>query len=74
MITTDMKLARMFEYLDKKAPDILTDYNNALEIVRTYPDHIELMEFVISKARLDLFAEVERDILSIIGTGGYYGK
>jgi len=53
-------------YLARKTDALAADFKNSLEaFLEDALDNLDLIELVISKVRLDLISELERDIMKL---------
>lgn len=68
------KIEFLYLYIMRRADEILQEYQWQYQNQQGRPlDQIDYLELILAKQNLDLFNELERDIINIIGDG-YYGK
>ncbi len=67
-MTDKRKIEIIWMYVLRKADDLLYDYKNMHNnYTMKLCDELEYLDLITAKVRLDLFEELERDIINIIG-------
>lgn len=68
MLSNKRKLELLWAYILRKGDDMVYDYKNLHN--HTYmrqSDELDYLDLITAKVRMDLFEELERDIINIIG-------